>query len=206
MIRTKRTKLLDRSHNWRDAQLFVIATEGAKTEKQYFGMFYDSRIKVEVLATGEAGDSAPQHVIKRLNQFAQKYDFGEGDTLWLVLDVDRWGPENLSLVCREAQQKGYGLAISNPCFEVWLCLHLGDLNPEDRSCKDFKQRLKLELEGYNSSKIDTTIFQDHVQGAIDRAKSLHSDSTQNWPPTPGSHVYRVVDLIVKTISSASPEV
>ncbi|MDV3001863.1 MAG: hypothetical protein N5P05_003469 [Chroococcopsis gigantea SAG 12.99] len=33
MGKANRTKLLDRSYNNRDAQLFVIATEGAKTEK-----------------------------------------------------------------------------------------------------------------------------------------------------------------------------
>lgn len=50
MIKSKRTKLLDRTYNTRDAQLFIIATEG-KTEKPYFDTFQDSRIKVEVLAT-----------------------------------------------------------------------------------------------------------------------------------------------------------
>ncbi len=65
-------------------------------------------------------------------------DFGEEDTLWSVFDVDRWPVKNLSLVCHQARQKKYSLAISNPCFEVWLCLHLGDLNPNDRTCKDFE--------------------------------------------------------------------
>jgi hypothetical protein len=44
-----RTKLLDRQHDRRDARLFIIATEGAVTEKKYFQMFGNSRIKVEVL-------------------------------------------------------------------------------------------------------------------------------------------------------------
>ncbi|WP_199314156.1 hypothetical protein [Planktothrix sp. FACHB-1365] len=54
MGKINRTKLLDRKYNNRDARLFIIATEGRDTEKQYFqGMFHDSRIKIEVLSTGE---------------------------------------------------------------------------------------------------------------------------------------------------------
>jgi hypothetical protein len=39
MRKINRTKLLDRKHDRRSAKLFVIATEGKDTEKQYFEMF-----------------------------------------------------------------------------------------------------------------------------------------------------------------------
>ena len=201
MKKARRTKLLDRSYNTRDAQLFIIATEGAKTERSYFEIFHDSRIKIEVLATGEANDSAPQHVIERLNEFAQKYNLGEEDTLWLVLDVDRWGPKNLSSVCRQAKQKKYRLAISNPCFEAWLCLHFDNLDPNDKTCKDFKKRLQSVLGSYNSSNIDVAPFVENIQEAVRRAKQLHSDDNQNWDPTPGSHVYRVIEMILKATTN-----
>ena len=197
MTKAHRTKLLDRSHNTRDAQLFIIATEGAKTEKSYFEMFEDSRIHIEVLPTGIANNSAPQYVIERLNQFSKKYDFGEKDTLWLVLDVDRWGNKNLSSVCRQAKQKKYHLAISNPCFETWLCLHLMDLDPNDSTGQAFEQRLRLILGSYNKSNLDITPYLEHIEDAILRAKQLHPNANQNWPPTPGSHVYRVVEMLLK---------
>ena len=201
MGKARRTKLIDRSYNIRDAQLFIIATEGAKTEKSYFNIFHDSRIKIEVLATGEANDSAPQHVIERLNEFTHKYDLGEEDTLCLVLDVDRWGAKNLSPVCREATQKNYCLAISNPCFEVWLCLHLDDLDPNDKTCKDFKTRLQSILGSYNSSNIDVAPFVKHIEDAVRRAKQLHPDPNENWPLTPGSHIHRVVEMILKATTN-----
>ena len=198
MIKSKRTKLLDRTYNKRDARLFLIATEG-KTEKPYFDMFHDSRIKVEVLATGEDNKSAPEYVIQRLNEFARKYDLGEEDSLWLVLDVDRWGAKKLSLVCREAKQKNYGLAISHPCFETWLCLHLQDLDPKDKTCQHFEKRLRLILGSYNKSNLDTAPYVGRIDDAIGRAKKLHPDPNQNWPPTLGSHVYRVVEMIQKAM-------
>lgn len=197
MRKANRTKLLDRSYNTRDAQLFVIATEGAKTETNYFKIFSDSRIKIEILATGEASDSAPQHVMERLNKFAHKYDLGEADTLWLVLDVDRWGSKNLSSVCRQAKQKKYCLAISNHCFEAWLYLHLNALNPNDTTCQHFKTRLRSMLGTYNSNNLDVAPFVEHIQDAVQRAKQLHPNTNQNWTPTPGSHVYRVVEMLLK---------
>lgn len=203
MGKSNRTKLLDRTYNTRDAQLFIIATEGAKTEKPYFQIFQDSRIKVEIIPTGEDNKSAPQYVIQKLNEFSQQYDFGENDTLWLVLDVDHWATgrhiKNLNEVCREAKNKKYGLAISNPCFETWLCLHLDDLDPNDKTCDDFEKRLRLILGSYNKSNLDTAPYVEHIEDAIRRAKQLHPNGKQNWPATPGSHVYRVVEMILKAM-------
>jgi hypothetical protein len=39
MGKINRTKLLDRKHDYRSAKLFIIATEGKETEKQYFENF-----------------------------------------------------------------------------------------------------------------------------------------------------------------------
>jgi hypothetical protein len=201
-----RQKLLDRPYNQRDARLFVIATEGKKTEKAYFeGLFFDSRIKIEILPTGDNNQSSPKHVIERLNTFKDRYDLREDDTLWLVIDVDNWKPKNLSEVCREAKQKGYRLAISNPCFEVWLYLHVSDLDPQDFNgigsenlkCELIEKRLRLILGSYSKAKLDIEPYKNTIRDAINRAKSMHKNASQNWPPTIGSHVYRVVEMILK---------
>jgi RloB-like protein len=195
MGRINRTKLLDRQQDRRDARLFVIATEGKETEKQYFNMFNSSRIKVEVLPTGDDGKSAPQYVLDRLDGFREQYDLDADDMLWFVSDVDRWPEKNLSTVCREAKQKNYGLAISNPCFEVWLYLHFADLHPDDWTGKDFEQRLKMTLGKYNKSNLDIVAYQSGIKEAIERAKNLHPDLQEYWPTSIGSHVYRLVELI-----------
>lgn len=199
MKKSNRTKLLDRQYNYRDARLFIIATEGSKTEKQYFSLFRDSRIKIEILPTGEDNMSAPQYVLERLDEFIQKYDMTPEDTLWLLFDVDRWGAKNISAICREGRQKNYQLGISNPCFEVWLYLHFDDLDPNDRTCKDFETSLRNKLGSYNKSNLDLEAFEDCIEDAVERAKKLHPNSQQNWPPTPGSHVYRVVQTILKAL-------
>jgi hypothetical protein len=201
MPKIDRKKLLDREYKDRDARLFVIATEGRETEKQYFSMFDSSRLKVEVLPTGDNNKSAPEYVIERLNEFKQKYNLNTDDRLWIVFDVDRWGEEKISQICRQAKQKEYGLAVSNPCFEVWLWLHIDDLDPKDRTCKNFEDKLRAKIGSYNKSNLNLDLFKSHIKEAIARAKSLHRDPKQNWTPTIGSHVYRVVEMLFEIIKS-----
>jgi hypothetical protein len=200
MGKINRTKLLDRQSNQRDAKLFIIATEGRVTEKQYFEMFHSTRIKIEVLTTGDDGKSAPEFVLKRLDEFNERYDLGEDDMLWLVFDVDRWGVKKLSVVCREAIQKGYFLAISNPCFEVWLYLHFDDLDAQDRTCRDFESRLKTSLGSYNKSNLDSSLYKSKVKEAINRGKLLHPNLQHQWPPSIGTHVHRLVEVILQSLN------
>lgn len=106
----------------RDARLFVIATEGEETEKQYFSMFGNKRCQVKVIPS-EDGRSAPHHILKQLKEYKREYQIGSGDELWLMVDVDRWRPGRLAEVAAEAGRSSFELAVSNPCFEVWLYLH-----------------------------------------------------------------------------------
>jgi hypothetical protein len=201
MAKIKRTKLLDREHDRRDTKLFIVATEGKETEKQYFGMFKSTRIKVEILATTEDGKSAPEYVLERLDKFKERYDLSNDDMLWLVSDVDRWRDKKLSSVCSQARQRGYNLAISNPCFEVWLTLHFEDINTEDRTCDNFKARLRKILGSYNGSNLNISAYKPNIKDAVNRAKNLHPSSQQDWPPTLGTHVYRLVEILLKSLGS-----
>lgn len=120
----------------REARLVIIATEGAVTEKAYFeGLvsadgYSNPGVHVEVLAT-EAGQSAPKKVIERLNAFKRQYRLDKEDQLWLIIDKDRWPDAQLAEVAQQSHQKGYLMALSNPCFELWLWLHWADPRQED---------------------------------------------------------------------------
>ena len=66
-LRRKKPRPLEREEKpFRDARLFVIATEDTHAPKQYFRLFRSQRIKVRVLPT-EGGLCAPEHVIERLD-------------------------------------------------------------------------------------------------------------------------------------------
>ena len=194
-MRIRRTKLLDRTVNVRDATLCVIATEGEHTEKQYFAVFSNRRVRVWTLPTGEDHQSAPHHVLSRLDKFKQEHDLNEEDTLWLMVDVDHRRAGELDPICREAVQKGFGLAISNPCFELWLLLHFAEADASDMRCGAVETRLRTVLGSYNKTNLNMELYHPQMAEAIQRARALDTNPQARWPDFPGTHVYKVVEML-----------
>ncbi|MDZ4556632.1 RloB family protein [Bacillus cereus] len=214
LIRSRNKKGLKRQkRKIRDHKLIVVATEGADTEKLYLELFDISRVKIIPIPNRE-NKSAPQHIISNLNEFIQnggfeeekeKYEFIDEDEFWLMIDVDRWTRNNtihnFVAVVREAKSKGFQLAISNPSIEMWLYLHFQDLKEEDhnQNNKYFEEKLKDYLGGYSKTNIPKDLYLDKVEDAIRRAKKLDQNSvpSMRWPENPGSHVYKLVENILK---------
>ena len=197
-MQLSRTGFLPRTDHVRDATLCVVATEGTHTEKQYLeGLFGSLHLKLEVLSTGETGRSAPNHVLARLVDFNRKYDLGPDDERWLMVDVDHNQPQVLSSLCQEAKQRGFGLAVSNPCFEMWLWLHFADPDPADTTCQQLESHLRSTLGSYNKSNLDVSHYTpERIADAIGRAKSLPHNPAQPWPDFPGTHVYQLVEHLL----------
>ena len=129
----------------RDYRLFAIACEGSVRERDYFECFevLSSRISVDLIAdVDEDGNvvvshnSSPDHVLQRAQVYANNTDLIDGDQMWIVVDVDRWPEEQLSILAQECYSRGWNLAISNPCFEVWLCYHMEEDIPDGGEIKD----------------------------------------------------------------------
>lgn len=193
-LTSRRRRPLDRSlEHVRDTRLVIIAAEGRVTERQYFAMFRSTRIQLKVLATEEDGMSAPEHVLARLKQFRDDYELDEGDALWLMVDVDRWGDRKLAKVARQALAGGFGLAVSHPCFETWLLYHLTSEIPDTASCSQMEDALRQALGGsYNKTRLDTSVFGPLVQAAAGRAEAADPSPDGRWPNRPGSQVYRII--------------
>lgn len=197
-LRCKRPRPLSREdHPLRDARLYIIATEDTHAPQNYFLLFKNPRIKIHVLPT-EDSRSAPVHVIRRLDAFRSQYELMEDDQLWLMLDTDHWTEANhvatFEAVCREAIQKRYKLAHSNPCFEVWLLMHFSALNGmEFRRCEDVILRLREQLGTYSKRTIRREYFTPStIRDAVSRAEAADENPDARWPPAPGSHVYKLV--------------
>ncbi len=171
------------------------AAEGRRTEKQYFEIFNNPKVQVVVIPS-EDNRSAPEYILQRLDGYALEYQIGQEDELWLMIDTDRWGERKLSGITKEAGQKGYFMAVSNPCFEVWLYLHLDDVRTAITACRELKQLLRETIGSYNSSRLDPDVFRDHISEAVQRAKALTPDASERWPASIGTHVYKVVERIL----------
>jgi hypothetical protein len=195
-LTTRRSRPLDRSvEHLGDTRLLIIAAEGRETERQYFAMFRSTRVQVKVLSADD-DRSAPEYVLGRLRQFRDEYQVGEGDSLWLMLDVDRWGEKKLAAIAREAKASGFGLAVSRPCFEVWLLFHFADRAPDTAKCAEVESALREAMGGsYSKTRLDETRFRPFVRVAAERAQSADSSPQGRWPSSPGSHVYHIARLL-----------
>ena len=196
----------------RDARLVVIATEGTKTEKQYFDALRvhhrNSKIHVEILQTTDS-KSAPRQVMERLDRFKRRYSLDDHDELWLVIDVDSWEASQLSDVAAKCHQKEFYLAASNPCFELWLLLHIApwdDYSPDQIEAffenKRDGKRTRLEQElidlvgEYRKSNLKTELYIPHVELAMEQAQLLDTKPDDRWTQTIGTRVYLVVESIM----------
>ena len=128
--------------------------------------------------------------------------------MWLALDVDRWPKTNLRSVCKDAKKRGFGLAISNPCFELWLYLHISEndlegdefqalINREKGKSKAMVARLRERLAdrgGYQKANLHFDVFRPGVHEAITRAQVMDVSPGELWPSVwPRTRVYRLVE-------------
>jgi hypothetical protein len=73
--------------NRQSRKMFVISTEGSKTEPQYFSLFADVLIKIKCLK--RTCKSSPLDVLKRMKKFLKEVSLKPTDEAWLVVDKDQ---------------------------------------------------------------------------------------------------------------------
>lgn len=196
----ERFKILPRRVDRRDARLFVVACEGEKTEKIYLDSFAFERVVVKVLDAGVDGLSDSNQVLERLREFKNSLDKREeGDEFWLVLDIDHnlEGTHfvNFKEACRAARQAGFELAISHPCFELWLILHLQEMDA-NQSFKpsELKKMFRALFADYENRVAE---LNPALPFAIERAESMDFLPAEPWPNTTGTRMSRLMKAILK---------
>ena len=200
---SRRTGLLQRGVQHRDARLFVVATEGAETEPRYFeaiqahDLVPRSRIKLHLLPTTD-GRSAPQHLLARVDDFLTRYRLLPDDAVWLVLDTDlRSGnrAQQLAELTQLCRQKGWHVALSHPCFELWLLLHVRDADDSLTDCASVQHALRGALGAYQKHTTPAAcLHPDALRAARQRARTLDPDSA-DWPDRPATGVYRLLEAL-----------
>ena len=181
-------------------KMFVLATEGRKTESQYFEIFKDRGLAVHIEFLKRKGDSAPPQVLERMKNYLKQRGLKNSDEAWLVVDKDQWTDYQLLQLHEWSQQAdNYGLALSNPKFEFWLLLHFEDGSGVSNS-KTCSRKLKHHIPGYDKDINARKISQDMIKKAIERAKKRDTPTCCDWPRNTGTTVYRLVENILKSRS------
>ncbi len=102
----------------------------------------------------------------------------------------------MAAAAAEAAQLKVNLAISNPCFEVWLLLHHDKCEARLANCRETTQRLRKHLPGYDKARLK---FKDHAIGlddAIERSRQL-DPSGEDHSKNPSTGMWRLVERILQ---------
>jgi hypothetical protein len=115
------------------------------------------------------------------------------DEIWCVFDVD--DHPNLNDARQLADGRGVALAVSNPCFELWLLLHFR-ANPGARHRHDVQRMLRDHIAGYDK-RINFADLADGVEDAERRAGRLDDEAREEGEPhrNPTTGVFRLTQSI-----------
>lgn len=202
----------------KDPSLIVIAMEGAATEQDYFAGVEltceqnSSRLKVIRLPRRDNAVSAAKYVLAQMDGYKKEFGIGKEDELCLVIDRDAQSltEGNLADIARKCAAKQYLLALSNPCFEIWLILHHLDVEAADDAVKQklfenkrqfTKEKLRELVGSYNPSNLNFEDFWPHTQIAIARARQLDTAPAERWPNTLGTRIYLILEKVISSLSA-----
>lgn len=211
----RKRKTFERQEGVRSSRLVVIAAEGRDTENIYFetmkNYLHASDVHVEVLRRN-SNESSPESVFKQVHKFMDEYNIEKDDQLWIVVDKDKWAEKMLASVAQRCiQNESLYFCVSNPCFELWLLLHIEDISSysEDTMLKLtenkkvvrhgdtwIKKRMKDLTGHYHESDYDAKSLLLHIDVAIERAEKLDLCPTDRWPQTVGTRVYLLAQSIM----------
>ena len=207
--RRRAAPLRRRKHVVEPQRRLYVFCEGAKTEPAYLDavqrQFDSAQILVE--ATGVGGvpstvaDEAIRHakVLRRdlRSRADRRSSFEEADQVWVVFDQDRH--PNVPSVVRRCRDSKVEVAYSNPCFELWLVLHL---EPYDRPAEgsDVQARLHALFPAYDHERSPAPDFSGllatlevAVQRARDQAERRQSEGAPSGNPS--TTVFRLLQAI-----------
>ena len=149
-------------------------------------------------------NSSPAEIVDRLDKYRDKYDIGDGDQLWACFDKDHWAESNHIQNLRQdflqlCRQKDYFVAMSHPCFELWLLLHFEEpTEGHEVACAKRKTKACRFLASVTTKQI-VRHFLLHMQWslpAIERAKT--SDvSPDEIPERPATRVYKILEELAR---------
>jgi hypothetical protein len=202
LISTLKPRPLNRgAGTLRDDRLFLVACDDTYAPKQYFSFLRLSRVQIHVVETDDT-KSAAVYVLERL----KKVSFEVDDERWMVLDTDHCIELNhfssFIQALIEARQAGIKIALSKPCFELWLLLHHvseGDVIGL-RNASETEAKLREVLGEYNKTNLKPEHYPlASIAAAITRAERL--DAQVQGGDRPEKNTTRVYQLLKAILAS-----
>lgn len=179
-----------------------IYSEGSVTEPDYLS-YWEKKSSGVVLDWAEVGMTPMSLVnrargdVKRNPRTARQHGTPDFDEVWCVFDVDEH--PHLNQAVSEARDIGINVAISSPCFELWLILHCQDRTAhiDRREAQKLASQLKL-VQGKSIPKVAWPSLEENYEDAKQRAihlDRLHKGNNSPPPHNPTTNIWQLVDRI-----------
>ena len=184
---------------------FLVFCEGTRTEPDYIqALSQEPAVRdsasVEIRIDLNASGAVPLTLVKAAAEARARSsdEQGEIDEVWCLFDVE-WphNHPNLPEARTKAERSDVRLAISNPCFELWLALHFGDRTAWlDNAAAD---TLRRDLDGSPDKGLDGTQYMPRRAAAARRARALtkkhEGDGTEFPNDNPSSGMYLFLEAV-----------
>ena len=160
----------------------LVVSGGEKTESQYFsGLRLARRAPITVKFKVDAPHNLVRYAVRLRDRYREEFE-----SVWCVVDVDDF---DITAAVKEANRAKVNLAVSNPCFELWLLLHFADHRAHIADYRAARDLLARHVPGYDK-KLDYPAFDPGVEQAVARAALLGSDN-------PATGVGRLVHSVLR---------
>lgn len=185
---SSRDRSLRRRSGTRQERLRVlVTTEGRVTEPRYFsGLSRHIRATGVVVHTAEFEGTGRDPVRVVRSAKARSERDGPFDAIWCVFDVD--DHSRLTEAVAQAEELEYSVAVSNPCFEVWLVWHFEELTAYRTS-----QQLKRLARRLGAS--DEDLLRSFPYSSYPKALERGQSCAAPVPINPGSRVGSFIQML-----------
>ena len=188
---------------------FLVFCEGEKTETDYLkALKREPAIReiasVDIQIDGDSHGSAPLTLVKAAAE-ARERAGGELDEVWCIFDVEQpQNHPNLREAVALAGDKDVKVAISNPCFEIWLALHFGE---HSRPLKTLEAiSLRQTYDKRKDKGLDGSQYMPLRNEAAGRARALdirHEGNGTEFPnDNPSSGMHRFLESVERHTEDA----
>jgi RloB-like protein len=197
--RTRAKDLKRRVANRVELKTIVVYCEGEASEPDYInGLKRLPHVRKNASITIEIDTRSGVPLTLAERAVDRKLNDDEVDEIWCVFDVEapRNHP-NLAKAVQLAADYDINLAISNPCFELWLILHFEDQTAFMTTSA--AERRSRQIDGRKGKRIDAGLYLDSRRAAAQRALSLmkrhEADGTVFPEDNPSSSMYALLASI-----------
>lgn len=194
MTRRKRQRRAGRRKPFRDPKpRLLVVCEGQNTEPQYLNGYVHHLKNPSYVLEVEAGAGDPRKIVEVAKQRCNEAQPGDFDACWCVFDRDEH--TRFADAVDMARANGLELAVSNPCFELWLLLHFRE-SPGLQDRHTVQKMLGDHVDGYDK-RVEFAQFASGVEEAEKRATRLDTSAEEMGEAgrNPTTQVYRLTRAI-----------